>query len=517
MLFDLGQFLLEIPFVMIITFLFYKSFHENVKYKVLIASIPWMLFYFFIDLYHILFGRVFKWVEVTELPELIDILPLYYLIFSGLIYTSVIFIFIRSVNFNKSYWAALGVIPVLVTMLWANLLPSNFYTAFVAIPTKTFDHQDLRTVSSNGRWFSLLYFEAKRKNAITQLKFDETWLVNKELSEKNIIGQVQKRNVHVIVMESFLDPTLLGNVDLPDNIMPQSIKQLEPFKNLSRSPVFGNRTPQAEFEILCNVPALQKLGNIEFNLFSGSGTSCLPSWLKNSGWHTVATHAYKPTFFNRANAYRSLQFDDVFFAKDYVPASNTYFETKLNNKARFMFDGDLFEQNLAFLKEYKKTQTKPIFNYILGVYGHWPNERDLEKYPDVFQLEGFESMARVVNEYYYRTYALEKYLDELKAIDPDAIIVVISDHLPPMKNMRTVYKDLDYLPKYKNDLFLNVYYLFDKGEPVKMQEIVNHYDFASIIKNRLLNTQCEKSQCLHQRNKEELLQQYINVMSWAIQ
>ena len=182
-----------------------------------------------------------------------------------------------------------------------------------------------------------------------------------------------------------------------------------------------------------------------------------------------------------------------------------------------MFDGDLFEQNLDFVKQYQATQSKPLFNYVLGVYGHWPNERDMDKYPDVFKLEGFESMQRVINEYYYRIYALESYLKELQEIDPNALILVISDHLPPMKNMSTVYEQLDYLPSFDNDLFLNVYYLFDKGEAIKVSDILNHYDMATLLKHRLLNDDCVSAQCINNRTDAELNKQYLNVMSRALQ
>ena len=77
------------------------------------------------------------------------------------------------------------------------------------------------------------------------------------------------------------------------------------FKNkgsLSISPVFGGGTAQAEFEVLSGVPAMEKLSGVEFDVFTGAETYGLPALLAKGGYHTMATNAYNPDFFNSINA-----------------------------------------------------------------------------------------------------------------------------------------------------------------------------------------------------------------------
>ncbi|HHO46968.1 MAG TPA: hypothetical protein ENN06_00675 [Desulfobacteraceae bacterium] len=93
---------------------------------------------------------------------------------------------------------------------------------------------------------------------------------------------------------------------------------------LSISPVFGGATAQAEFELLCGVPAMRELSGVEFNVFTGADTPCLPNILGKSGYHAVATNGFRPDFFNSPNAYEGIGFDKAYYPKEYAPAMESY-------------------------------------------------------------------------------------------------------------------------------------------------------------------------------------------------
>ncbi|MCB2215224.1 hypothetical protein [Desulfofustis glycolicus] len=71
--------------------------------------------------------------------------------------------------------------------------------------------------------------------------------------------------------------------------------------------------------MLCGVPALRKLSGIEFDVFTGSRTLCLPNILSEAGYQTIATNAFYPDFFNATKAYRGLGFASINFPREFAP------------------------------------------------------------------------------------------------------------------------------------------------------------------------------------------------------
>ena len=68
-------------------------------------------------------------------------------------------------------------------------------------------------------------------------------------------GVTRGSNVHLIVLESFLDPTLFRNVVFSTSpVHPEFAGLFAGNEGTVRSAVFGGRTCQAEFEALCGLP-----------------------------------------------------------------------------------------------------------------------------------------------------------------------------------------------------------------------------------------------------------------------
>ena len=136
------------------------------------------------------------------------------------------------------------------------------------------------------------------------------------------------------------------------------------------SPAFGGGTANSEFELFCRVPALRLLATVDFNLFTGSKSSCLPSLLSKQGFQTFMSNAFSPAYFNAIHAYQSLGFDQQFYPSRYMDNSNSYIQLTDNDHTH-MLDEQLYQQNLKFVEQQLKE--KPILNYVLTIYGHYPH------------------------------------------------------------------------------------------------------------------------------------------------
>ncbi|MBF0143885.1 MAG: sulfatase-like hydrolase/transferase, partial [Magnetococcales bacterium] len=290
-------------------------------------------------------------------------------------------------------------------------------------------------------------------------------------------------------------------------------------KGISVSPVFGGYTSQAEFEFLCGVPAFQEFDQIEFNTFTGAPTYCLPGILKDFGYATVASNGFKPDFFNTVPAYRGLGFESAYFSKEYTPTSETYLSKGDDTDNKYFYDGDLYDQNLAFVKTLLDKK-KPFFNYVLTVYGHLPFDLGRRAGPPLFSLPALHpDLQKIVNQNHYRTQALARYLQELIALDPESLIVLAADHLPPLSDGTQDYLTYGYLPALPDPLHSNLFLVFDKGRPVKPTErVFSHFNIYRLILDHLTDHEyCRIQRCAFDApyDKEPLRDDYRIIMGLA--
>jgi hypothetical protein len=155
-------------------------------------------------------------------------------------------------------------------------------------------------VETNGRLAMMLFREAEREKTLQSIQP----YLNRPGYDKAFTGEVERlrpylkpRNVHLLILESFLDPRLFRDLKLSrDPVHPDFAALFGDQLGLSISPVFGGATSQAEFEVLCGVPALERLSSVEFNTFTGAPARCLPDLLVNwaiARWPATPT---SPTF-----------------------------------------------------------------------------------------------------------------------------------------------------------------------------------------------------------------------------
>lgn len=493
---------MEIPLILYIYWLGNRLLRPN-RLQPWLAALPIFIGYHFFDLYHMQLGRLLRFTEVTELPELFQILTRTNQILCGLLVILPLVAMLLFVNWRQFHKFGIGAMPLVGLISAAIFFPNPFITAFTAVQRDRVFYSDTQSAGYNGRIATAIYNEAKRQSSIEKTSdylgespsLDKFSRVSQQVAQKQ-----KKRNVHLIVLESFFDPALLKNAQFSKNpAHPTFTKLLGNKGSLSISPVFGGSTAQAEFEVLCGVPAMHELSGIEFDVFTGAQTLCLPNVLKTGGYQTLATNAFLPDFFNSTNAYAGMGFSETYYPREYAVGRESYFTTGDVANEKYMFDGDLLQQNVDFVaQQMQRNQGQPIFNYVISMYGHLPHDINTEKRPQLIRLQGEfrdDQLERAVNQYYYRSQAVADYVKKLTKIDPDSLIILVSDHLPPLTYGPNTYRAMNYLGGVENDMYLNRIYFIENGKPTTFKTI-HHYDLPQIILNYVTRGDyCKEEYC----------------------
>lgn len=527
-----GQLRMEIPLCLMAYLLFCTILKDN-KWKYLIAWIPLILCYLVFEIFYISYGRLMHLIDVKEALELYDVIP-WYMFLSGLFFIiTPLIIFSIFIDFKKYKKALLFIsITAFTFVLMIRIIPGFCIDCFYKISDSYVNWSDKSNVEFNGRASMMLYWEASRQQAhfkAEEYSASPSFIQSTQSKDEDVLlllkNEENLRNVHLIVLESFLNPKLLTKVTFSEDPFYKPMQDLLAGKeNISRSPVFGGGTPQAEFEILTGAPALQKFESIEFNVFSGAEIFCFPALLKKAGYRTMASNAYKPSAFNALKAYQGLGFEEVYFPKEVMPNVKTYLSTGSLASEWYTFDGDLFDQNITFLKSHFQEKIKrPIFNYLISVYGHYPFILDPAKRPEKIEvfIEGKKdngSVSRIANQFYYRTEALYKYIQQLNEMDPQSIIIIVSDHLPLINSWVHDYKELGYIEQDVDHFSDNVLYIFVDGKPIKVKDI-SHFEIPNLILNQLTSGDYQKNfsnRFITDRTSEFLEKKYYNIMVNAI-
>jgi len=521
---------LEIPLVLYIYYTLNLALRPF-RLKPLVAAAPIVLFYVGADVYFILFGRLPHIVELAELSELFKVVPLYLAIPLSLIIGLPAAAFLSFVNFRRLRPVALGLVPFVVLTLIIELTPKFFLDTFEKTQGEIVFYSDVHSTRNNGRLGMMLYNEARRKSYLEKIAgYRGNSVYRKEFNkEVNAVkGQSDKRNVHMIVLESFLDPTLMQGAKFSRRPIDPSFDELFHNKGgFSISPVFAGGTAQAEFEVLCGVPALRELSGVEFNVFTGAKTYCLPNILTQGGYDTNSSNSFVPDFYNSTKAYAGMGFDKTYYPREYASARETYLSTGDVTDEMYMFDEVLFSENLDFLtKKIKANPEKPIFNYIISIYGHSPHDMNNDKRPKVVEVQSQlkdDQMEREANQYYYRTKAIATFVKGLIAVDPKSLIILVSDHLPPLTYGPNTYRDLNYLGGVKDAILKNRIFFIENGKAVQYSTI-HHFDVPRIVLNYVTKGKyCQEHTCDFKSNDEPTIDktaehrdEYMSIMAQAM-
>ncbi len=228
------------------------------------------------------------------------------------------------------------------------------------------------------------------------------------------------RNVHLIVLESFWDPTVLSAAGLSADPIDPAFRALWAETGHSKvlSPVWGGYTANAEFELLCGFPVTEDA--VFFEGWLRRDVPCLPRHLKGIGYHSIVSHPNVAAFWNRVNAYRRIGFDEYWAKPDF----------QLDDMNRnFLGDASYYRQVFEKITPMLDGEA-PVFNYMLTIFGHLDYPLN-ESRPAVIETTDDNKLVRdFVNTMYYKSRELMAFLAILRARDPDALIVLFGDHPP---------------------------------------------------------------------------------------
>jgi phosphoglycerol transferase MdoB-like AlkP superfamily enzyme len=239
-------------------------------------------------------------------------------------------------------------------------------------------------------------------------------------SNSNPAGEFVPRNVHIILLESFWDPSPLKAGQYSRDPLPDDFRTLWKQAGNSRilSPVFGGYTANAEFEALCGYPVLKNAVKFERDL--KNDVPCLPRLLAQQGYTTIASHPNVPVFWNRVNSYRRLGFQTYWSLQDFE---------KVDMARNFMSDASLYRQVLEKIEPWLESG-KPLLNYVLTYFGHWNYPLNDARPPVIQDSSNVPEVGSFANTAYYKAKELMAFLEELNSRDPDALIAVFGDHPP---------------------------------------------------------------------------------------
>ncbi len=498
----------EMPYL-IVTYAALLHLMRPTPWRVVIAALPIIVLYLAIDLHYVWMHSVFKLDELLLLPEGLNVSPAWLRV--GAYGVSAIWLVFFMKNFKRRprdlAVPVLLLVLALVPPVTAYTLPQQFLKAADASGFKIISWSDRFTSAVIGRTTALFLFAATKNKALDDLSRQS--VISDPYRDPALLkdGLRKVRNIHILILESFLDPQRFSALEFRTPPAPPRFDALRQNLHITRSPVFGGGTAQVEFEILCGVPALELYSPAEFNMFKGQPTPCLPNLLGAAGYRTVATQSYKPEFFNSEQAYQSMGFQETNFPSVYAEKRKTYLKYSVANS--YIFDGDLLSQNLLYVEQLL-AEGKPFLNYVLGTYGHLPHLTDIERFPPKVEVIGVKPGSQAylaIQQFYYRAGAVADYVQRLRKMDPESLIIVTADHLPPLDAGPLTYETLGYSLKDNGEFRQNIWFYY--GPKKKNIAWPDHdYEFMDFILDVLTEERiCKKMVC---KNREEWIPEKLN-------
>lgn len=506
----------ELPYL-IVAYTALLYFMRPTPWRVLIAALPIIVLYLAIDLHYVLMHSIFKLDELLLLPEGFNVSPAWLKVGSSATLAVWLIFFIKNLKHRPRDLAvpllllALAAVPPVT----AYTLPKQFLQAADGSGLAIVPWSDRFTSAVMGRTTALFLFAATKKKALEDLSYQPV-VDDPDRNPAVLINALRTaRNIHILVLESFLDPQRFSALEFRTPPAPPQFDALRENMHISRSPVFGGGTAQVEFEILCGVPALELYSPAEFNMFKGVAAPCLPNLLVTAGYRTIATQSYKPDFFNSEKAYQSMGFQETNYPSIYAEKRKTYLKYNIPNS--YIFDGDLLSQNLLYVEKLL-AEGKPFLNYVLGTYGHLPHVTDMDRFPPKVDVVGVKPGSQAylaIQQFYYRAGAVANYVNRLREIDPNSLIVVTSDHLPPLDAGPLTYETLGYSLKDGGEFRQNIwlYYGPDQKNPAWPD---HDYEFMDFILDVLTERRiCQQMVCKNREiwNPAQLATSYNHIIS----
>jgi len=385
--------------------------------------------------------------DVFLIKEVFSILDGFYFIALIIMLIFTVFGLFYSVNIKKLF--AFDVIAVLLILIIPILFYPKTVTQFVKNKYGYIFWDQKINFEKMGPMVYL--YQALARYQIETVESPSRLEVEKALNDLSYLNkqkeniEFSKRNVYVVLLESFWDASVMKDAKLSQDCFTPSFRKLieQKQENFVLSPVFGGKTANAEFEILCGQPVTFGKG-IVFQTSIHNDVECLPRLLLNEGYDVSVWHPNRATFFNRIKAYKKIGFE------------NRYFKDKFDFKDKngpFLSDKELYETVI----KYNKQLNKPHFTYIMTITGHWGYPLHKKRKKIIKTSSNVKEVENYVNSIYYTSKEFMEFYKNIKQHDPEALVVVAGDHLPFLGANFAGYVESDLLTKSISDFSTSMY------------------------------------------------------------
>ena len=417
------------------------TFQRRKRVGAVLTSLASLSFYTVVFGKYLILHEPVSLFDLRLLDELLYILPYGYLIGIAAAGGGFCYLFVKNLSRPKPKWMWVSLVPFLGFTLCANLFPNTTIRVIDRVRPRNVSRTD-REMIKNGPLFSLV----REVPAFVRMRRfldeppDPLMLSDTRpavhLATSSSLGLKQKRNIHVIILESFIDPLNFANEQFTLDPIDQRFRQwMDEAPSFALSPKFGGGSAAVEFEILCGLPSYDVFG-LEFSHLGGARMPCLPEILRSHGYTTVGSVPVSTTFFNCGRAYASVGFERGYFVEDFALT---------DMDGDWLSNAEVFRQVLQFIEPELKNGM-PLFNYVVTGSGHMPFHLNPNKRPPVFP--GDSLMGTVANSVHYNSAAVADFVAVLEERDPKAIIVVVGDHLPLLGLQGEAYRHGDYRLRY---------------------------------------------------------------------
>lgn len=256
-----------------------------------------------------------------------------------------------------------------------------------------------------------------------------------------------KPNIIVLQDESYCDASQWKNVKFSQNVTENLDKiKKEGASGTVLTPSFSGGTSISEFEVITGFnESFLPSGSTPYQQYCNQKMPSYVSYLKSTGYNTIAVHSYGRNFWNRNVAYKSLGFDKFYAEDTFVNPERVRDENRITDLATVKKTIWAYEQN-------KKTG-KPFFNLTVTMQNH-EGYNDNE-YPDkkLVKIKSSKIDPSLVGS--VQTYvtglrdadrALKYLTDYFSKVKEPTIIVYYGDHLVGIQgNGEKIYQPAGYI------------------------------------------------------------------------
>lgn len=235
------------------------------------------------------------------------------------------------------------------------------------------------------------------------------------------------RSVHMVVVESLIDPLWLPGFAWPaEPLSPLFGRWRAESGGTALVPIFGSRSSNTEFEVLCGLPIIGGSGTVLFaEIPEGAALPCLPRVLAGQGFATLSLVPNESVFFRAANAFSAMGFERRLFAPDLDVADR--------DGPWLSAEATLAQSRRAVAALRAEDPSRPVLSYAFVNAGHYPFHRDRAKRPDRLAPQPPDSIVHDwANAAHYNALAIETHVEAILREEPDALIIVVGDHNPPL-------------------------------------------------------------------------------------